>query len=89
MQAAGRKPSATLWTSARRENAQARDFTVNGLLFEPCSGLLFDYVGGMADCKNRVLRTIGSPTERFKDDPARILRAVRTASRTGKAVTPA
>ena len=84
-QAAGRKPSATLWSAARRENALSRDFTVNGLLFDPFSGMLYDYVGGLADCKQRLLKTIGPPMARFQDDPARILRAVRLASRAGTA----
>lgn len=81
--AGGRRPSTVLYSEARRENAQQRDFTVNGLLFDPFSGVLYDYVGGVLDCKQRTLRTIEKADASFRDDPARILRAVRHASRAG------
>lgn len=83
-QAGGRRPSTVLYSEARRENAQQRDFTVNGLLFDPFSGVLYDYVGGVLDCKQRTLRTIEKADASFRDDPARILRAVRHASRAGQ-----
>jgi tRNA nucleotidyltransferase/poly(A) polymerase len=69
------------WSTARRDNAIKRDFRVNGLLYDPFSRILYDYVGGTADCTARILRTMGSPTHSFSQDPARILRAVRLAAR--------
>ena len=77
----GRSTTCT-WAIARKENAQKRDFTVNGLLYDPFSRILFDYVGGVQDCTTRTLRTINpSPAASFAHDPARILRAVRLAAR--------
>ena len=60
------------WSAARAENAGARDFTVNGLLYDPFTRLLFDSVGGVADCGARLLRTISLPEESFEQDPARM-----------------
>ncbi|KAI3431678.1 hypothetical protein D9Q98_004724 [Chlorella vulgaris] len=74
------------WAAARSDNASKRDFTVNGLLYDPFSRLLFDCVGGVADCEARRLRTICPPRESFETDPARILRAVRLAARAGLAL---
>jgi tRNA nucleotidyltransferase/poly(A) polymerase len=71
------------WSSARRMNAMKRDFTVNGMLYEPFSRVLFDYVDGVADSDLRLLRTIRPPAESFRDDPARILRALRLSARLG------
>eukprot|EP00890_Picochlorum_soloecismus_P003757 jgi/Picsp_1/4382/NSC_01888-R1_trna nucleotidyltransferase (cca-adding enzyme) len=69
------------WAMARRENARKRDFTVNGLLYDPFSRILFDYVEGLQDCKDLILRTIADPEESFKQDPARMLRAIRLSAR--------
>ncbi|RMZ55524.1 hypothetical protein APUTEX25_000107, partial [Auxenochlorella protothecoides] len=74
------------WSQARRDNAIQRDFTVNGLLYEPFSRTLYDYVGGLQDCRNRVLRTIGPAAPSFQTDPARMLRALRLAARAGLAL---
>ena len=65
----------------RAKNASKRDFSMNGMLYEPFSRVLFDYVGGMGDCERRVLRTIQPPGDSFREDPARILRAIRLAAR--------
>ncbi|KAK9790558.1 hypothetical protein WJX73_003709 [Symbiochloris irregularis] len=78
-----------LWSTARGENAAARDFTINALMYDPFSGLLYDYMGGVADCQQRVLRCIGEPVASFEDDPARMLRAVRHAGRAGLALDAA
>jgi hypothetical protein len=72
------------WAAARADNATRRDFTVNGLLYDPFNRLLFDAVGGVGDCAARRLRTICPPGESFERDPARILRGVRLAARAGK-----
>jgi poly(A) polymerase len=69
------------WSAARMQNASKRDFSMNGMLYEPFSRVLFDYVGGMGDCERRVLRTIQPPGDSFREDPARILRAIRLAAR--------
>lgn len=76
------RPSLT-WSKVRYKNAIMRDFTVNSLLYEPCSQIIYDYVGGLEDLRNRKLRCIQDPYESFKEDPARILRAIRFASRLG------
>lgn len=60
-----------------------RDFTVNALMYDPFSQLLFDYTGGLADCAKQRLQCCGDPLKSFKEDPARMLRAVRLCSRTG------
>jgi len=78
-----KNPNKPTWGDARRLNAQKRDFTVNGLLYDPFARLLFDYVGGIADCEARTLRTLGPAMESFTQDPARMLRAVRIAARAG------
>jgi poly(A) polymerase len=69
------------WSDARRANALARDFTVNALMLDPFSLLLYDYTRGVRDCMKQILRAIGSPAESFKADPARIFRAIRHAAR--------
>jgi hypothetical protein len=72
------------WTQARRANARSRDFTVNALLYDPFTLLLYDYVGGMEDLEHGVVRCVrGNPSKSLQQDPARILRAIRCASRTG------
>ena len=63
------------------EDARRRDFTVNGLFFDPRRGEIIDYVDGLADLDERVLRTIGDPRVRMAEDPVRILRAVKFATR--------
>ncbi len=63
---------------------QSRDFTVNALMYDPFSHLLFDYVGGMQDCQKRRLRCIKEPAQSFTVDLARMLRAVRLSARLGK-----
>ena len=61
-----------------------RDFTVNALMYDPCSGLIFDYVGGVVDCEQRRLRTVIPPHQSFLADPARMLRGVRLAACAGE-----
>ncbi len=72
------------WAAARADNARARDFTVNSIMFDPFGALLYDYAGGFRDCQRRVLRTVVEPEASFQEDPARILRAVRHAARVGE-----
>jgi poly(A) polymerase len=76
----GRRPDSVVFSSPE-EDAARRDFTINGLFRDPISGTVYDYVGGEADLKAKVLRAIGNPEERFTEDKLRILRAVRMAAR--------
>jgi poly(A) polymerase len=63
------------------EDARRRDFTVNGLFLDPARHRILDYVDGLEDLEQRVLRTIGDPMLRMAEDPVRILRAVKFATR--------
>jgi poly(A) polymerase len=62
------------------EDARRRDFTINGLFYDIADGSIIDYVGGLKDLQDRVLRVIGDPAVRFREDPVRMVRAVRIAS---------
>ncbi len=70
------------------EDALRRDITINGLFYDISTFSVIDYVGGLSDLHNEIIRTIGDPDERFKEDPVRIIRAVRHAARTGFAIEP-
>ena len=78
----GRRPDRVRFTDAR-EDAMRRDFTINGLFYDPIVGELYDWVGGLADLKARRIRTIGAPERRFGEDRLRLLRAVRFAAQLG------
>lgn len=65
------------------EDALRRDLTINGLFYDIATFSIIDYVGGMADLQNRNIQTIGDPDIRFQEDPVRMIRACRHASRTG------
>jgi len=84
----GRHPDAVVFSSAR-EDALRRDFTINGMFFDPLEGRLIDYVGGQDDLTARVLRAIGDPATRIAEDKLRMLRAVRIAARLDLAIEPA
>jgi len=75
----GRHPEHVTFGDARAD-ASRRDFTVNGLFFDPVAKKLHDWVGGEADLRAKIIRTIGSPAERFAEDHLRMLRAVRLAA---------
>jgi poly(A) polymerase len=70
------------------EDAVRRDFTVNGLFYDPATGDVIDYVGGRADLEAHRMSTIGDPEVRMREDPVRALRAVRFAARLGFAIAP-
>lgn len=72
----GRRPSSVQFSSAE-EDAQRRDFTINGMFFDPIAEQVHDYVDGQADIQRRVIRAIGVPQERMEEDKLRLLRAVR------------
>lgn len=75
-----RHPDAVVFSSPR-EDAERRDFTINGMFFDPLEEKLIDYVGGQEDLHARRLRAIGDPAARFAEDKLRLLRAVRFAAR--------
>ena len=76
----GRHPEHVDYTKSAEEDVRRRDFTINGMLYDPVSGELYDYVGGIGDLERRLVRTIGDPEERFGEDRLRMIRAVRFAS---------
>lgn len=84
----GRRPETVVFADARAD-AERRDFTVNGLFFDPVVEKLHDWVGGEADLSAKVIRTIGSPEERFAEDHLRLLRAVRFAAQLDFEIEPA
>ena len=74
---------------SQEEDARRRDFTVNALYFDPATEEIIDYHGGLADLRKRVLRMIGDPQTRYREDPVRMLRAVRLAAKLGLTIEPA
>lgn len=80
----GRHPDQVRYTKNPQEDAQRRDFTINGLLLDPLENdKVLDFVGGQADLKACIIRTIGDAGRRFAEDKLRMLRAVRFAARFG------
>lgn len=75
----GRHPDAIAFSSAE-EDAKRRDFTINGMFYDPLAEKTIDFVGGQEDLKRQVIRAIGNPRERFTEDKLRMLRAVRFAA---------
>ena len=71
------------------EDALRRDITINGLFYNIADFSIIDCVGGMEDLRRGIIRTIGDPNERFKQDPVRMIRVIRHAARTGFAIDPA
>lgn len=72
----GRHPDSVTFSSAE-EDARRRDFTINGLFFDPLAAQVIDYVGGQADIRDGVLRAIGDAEQRINEDKLRMLRAIR------------
>jgi putative nucleotidyltransferase with HDIG domain len=77
----GRHPDEVRFSQDPREDAERRDFTINGMMLDPVSGEVFDFVGGRKDLAAGVIRAIGDPGRRFAEDKLRMLRAVRFAAR--------
>ena len=84
----GRRPTSVHFEHEPRQDVMRRDFTINGLLMDPDSGQVLDYVAGRADLERRVIRAIGDPAVRFREDHLRLLRAIRFAARLGFAIDP-
>lgn len=83
----GRHPDSVTFTTAR-DDAARRDFTINGLFFDPVSNEVVDYVGGREDLERKRIRAIGDPHERLHEDKLRMLRAVRFAATFGFEIEP-
>ena len=81
----GRHPGSVEFTNASKD-ARRRDFTINGMFYDPLEKRVIDYVNGQADLKSRIIRTIGKPAERFGEDHLRMLRAVRFSTQLGFAI---
>jgi poly(A) polymerase len=78
-----RHPDYVAYSALEEEDVLRRDFTINGMLYDPIEEEAIDYVGGMDDIRDGIIRTIGVPLDRFGEDKLRLMRAVRFASRYG------
>jgi len=76
----GRQPT-SIELSSPEEDASRRDFTINGMFYDPLENIVYDYISGRADLHARVIRTIGDPYARFNEDRLRMIRALRFAAR--------
>ncbi|MBL8323806.1 MAG: polynucleotide adenylyltransferase PcnB, partial [Rubrivivax sp.] len=86
--ASGRVLRDNVW-GPQVEDAARRDFTINAMYYDPLSETVVDYHGGLADAKARLIRMIGDPETRYREDPVRIVRVVRFAAKLGFTVEPA
>ena len=84
----GRHPDAVVYAKSAEADVKRRDFTINGLLLDPKTDEVFDYVGGRNDLRAGIIRAIGQPELRFREDKLRMLRAVRFAARFGYIIEP-
>jgi poly(A) polymerase len=85
----GRRPDSVRFETDPRQDVLRRDFTINALMLDPGGGEILDYVGGRADLEAGVIRAIGDPETRFREDHLRMLRAPRFAASLGFAIEPA
>ncbi len=83
----GRHPGKVEFTGAK-EDASRRDFTINGMFYDPLNDKVIDYVAGQSDLKKSLIRTIGEPDERFNEDYLRMLRAIRFSTRFNFKIEP-
>jgi poly(A) polymerase len=79
----GRHPDQVVYSDSPQEDVRRRDFTINGLLMDPATGEVLDFVGGRADLRAGIVRAIGDPRLRFAEDKLRMMRAVRFDARFG------
>jgi poly(A) polymerase len=84
----GRHPDQVRFSKDPREDVERRDFTINGLLLDPVTNEVLDFVGGRKDLEAGIIRAIGDPDRRFAEDKLRMLRAVRFAARFGYTIEP-
>jgi poly(A) polymerase len=85
----GRHPDQVRFSRDPREDVERRDFTINGLLLDPVSNQVLDFVAGQRDLEAKIIRAIGNPKLRFLEDKLRMLRAVRFAARFEYTIEPA
>jgi poly(A) polymerase len=85
----GRHPDEVRFSADPREDVARRDFTINGMMLDPVSNEVLDFVGGRNDLEAKIIRAIGDPERRFQEDKLRMLRAVRFAARFGYTIDPA
>jgi poly(A) polymerase len=85
--ASGRVLRDNVW-GPQIEDAARRDFTVNAMYYDPVREIVVDYHGGIGDAKKKLLRMIGDPTARYREDPVRIIRVVRFAAKLGFEIEP-
>jgi tRNA nucleotidyltransferase/poly(A) polymerase len=92
----GRHPDSVVFEKDPKEDVLRRDFTINALLLDPsstglptCASEVIDYVGGLDDLRNKIIRAIGDPERRFQEDHLRMLRAIRFAARFDFQIEPA
>jgi len=83
----GRHPDEVSFTASLKEDCARRDFTINALCYNPSAGLI-DFYGGVQDIENRLIRCVGDPNERFREDGLRIMRRLRFASVLGFGIEP-
>src|SRR5580704_14425086 len=84
----GRHPDQVRFSKEPFEDVERRDFTINGLLLDPITNEVLDFVGGREDIEAGIIRSIGDPDRRFREDKLRMLRAVRFAARFGYTIEP-
>src|SRR5215472_12997894 len=85
----GRHPDEVRFSQDPREDVARRDFTINGMMLDPVSGEILDFVGGRSDLSAGVIRAIGDPERRIAEDKLRMLRAIRFAARFEYRIEPA
>jgi len=84
----GRHPDRVVYTDSAKEDVRRRDFTINGLLMDPATREVLDFVDGRADLRAGIVRAIGDPRARFSEDKLRMMRAVRFAARFSFQIDP-
>jgi poly(A) polymerase len=84
----GRRPTAVHFETSPEQDVLRRDFTINALLLDPTTNEVIDYTGGRADLAAGLIRAIGDPARRFREDHLRLLRAVRFAARLNFTIEP-
>jgi poly(A) polymerase len=85
----GRHPDRVVYSQTPQEDAVRRDFTINGMMMDPATGEVLDFVGGRKDLEQKIIRAIGDPQLRFAEDKLRLVRAVRFAARFGYTIESA
>lgn len=83
----GRRPDSVTFSSLE-EDARRRDLTINGMFYDPLKNKIIDVVGGQTDLENKIIRLIGNPFDRLKEDKLRLMRVVRFASRFNFEIEP-